>query len=938
MQTFHGPNPYSTSPVVVVHLRSDELQGIDAGRVRERLNSSFAGWLDDCPPAEFIDPAHAAAQVAAYWARALLNSVRGAIEAAGATAPAPRRLVLWVGFHVPELTTRAIRLALDLMLVANSDKANILDAALRQRVLKLQTLCRRHHPNELARILLLAARADGLPAQPSAAMEGLWQFGWGQRSQVFFEVAPSSESFLGHRLAGDKRLTHQLLRRLGFPTTQQAQAETLDSAREIAARLGWPLVVKPADRGKGHGVTVGVDSDAGLAEAFAEAQRYSTAPPIIERVVQGFDHRLLVVRGTLVAASRREPPSVCGDGQRSIGQLIAALNAQRAADPVLARFLKQIGDDPMVARHLAALGLGRDSVLEPGRVVYLRGNANVSTGGTPTDVLAQVHPQVRAMAQAIAVNLGLESVGIDYLASDIARPCHEVGGAVIEVNRTPGLDVHIADGAFTPEAIGRIVLGPNIGRIPVVVVVADAPSQRALLRALEARRESLVAGTALLGPDETATGAWSMAREGLPVYRRVQQAVAQVQIPALLIAIDADEIATRGFPVDRCALALWHGNVSSPAADQAIEISTRCADTLVSCDAAQDWPSREVVDRVVAALTAGADGCARPTLRAGRRRHELATLKAHSMSAGPALFAMLRDEIYLVPHFFNHYRALGVENFLVYDDHSSDGTTEFLLAQPDCTVLRADCAYNDQAPNGQPFHHYLKNAVPNSLATERWVLVVDADEFLQLPRPFKRLADLYAYLDARQYTCVLASMVDFYPRRLRDRGHSASLSPFQGSPYFDAERSFVRDRATGRISKVFGGIRPRLQKWLEARDPAQYEAIYKDRGYRMAALWKTPLIKTGAGVYLKNAHSVNVVPPLDIELALAHFKFGPDLDAKIAYGLALRRHYLGSIEYRFLDAVCQRFDDDELLSESSRSYSGALSLEEAGFTFCAAWP
>ena len=99
----------------------------------------------------------------------------------------------------------------------------------------------------------------------------------------------------------------------------------------------------------------------------------------------------------------------------------------------------------------------------------------------------------------------------------------------------------------------------------------------------------------------------------------------------------------------------------------------------------------------------------------------------------------------------------------------------------------------------------------------------------------------------------------------------------------------------------------------------------------MAALWKTPLIKTGSGVFLVNSHSVNVTPPLDIELALAHFKFGPDLDAKVAEALADRNYYLGSIEYRFLAEAIRRFDGDDLLGERSRRFDGARSLADAGF-------
>ena len=579
-------------------------------------------------------------------------------------------------------------------------------------------------------------------------------------------------------------------------------------------------------------------------------------------------------------------------------------------------------------------------MLAAGQRVALRGNANVSTGGTPSNVMPQVHADVRALAECVAINVGLDVVGVDFITTDISRSWREVGGAVVEVNRAPGMDLHIAEGSRSEEQLGRIVLGDGIGRVPLVVVVCDDAAHEALIDALRAS-QALPAHTALLGAAHTAWGDLQLATADRPAFWRLRQALAHRQCAAAVLAINMHEISRHGFPADRAALTVWADAATTPAAEAALDVATSASDALlvVRAEPSAGWPTASAVDAIVKALAAGdvtaASSLAKVPRAAPRTQREaLRTIKAHRDSGGPALVAIMRNEAWLAPFFFAHYRALGVENFHIFDDHSDDGTREFLLAQDDCTVLDAAMGFAERAANGQPFHHLLRNLIPHSLGAQRWVLTVDADEFLILPPPFQNVHELYGHLERQQHRCVLAGMVDFYPARLRDRHAARDVSPFDACPYFDAERSFVRPADDGPMQKRAGGVRARLQARLRERDPAQYAAIYQDRGYAMAAMWKTPLIKTGIGVFLKNSHTSNVNPPRDIELALAHFKFGRDLDAKIANALASKSYFLGSIEYRFLAAALQHFEDDDLRGPQSRRFSGAQSLHDAGLLFC----
>ena len=307
--------------------------------------------------------------------------------------------------------------------------------------------------------------------------------------------------------------------------------------------------------------------------------------------------------------------------------------------------------------------------------------------------------------------------------------------------------------------------------------------------------------------------------------------------------------------------------------------------------------------------------------------------KRSALTDGPTLFAMVRNESYLLPHFLRHYRSLGVENFVFYDDHSTDGTLDLLAAQDGCTILTSERGYREVMPDGRSFQLHAKRSVPESLGTGRWVLTVDADEFLVLPQCFSTMAELQQYLDARRHRCVFASMVDFYPDRLADRNHPQGMSPFDGSPNFDLDRAFERSWNSPRPRSRFKGVRARLLAMLEQRDRDAFDRIVKERQYRMTSLWKVPLIKVGCGVTLEAVHEVNVQPPFDIEVALAHFKFGPDLDARIASALVSRSYFNASVEYEFLKAAVAALEFEPLVYPGSMRYAGPGSLQEAGFVF-----
>jgi hypothetical protein len=323
--------------------------------------------------------------------------------------------------------------------------------------------------------------------------------------------------------------------------------------------------------------------------------------------------------------------------------------------------------------------------------------------------------------------------------------------------------------------------------------------------------------------------------------------------------------------------------------------------------------------------------------KAGRPpRLKLQMVKEAASPGDFPCFTIIRNERYFLPHLLGHYRGLGVSHFIFYDDRSDDGSREFLLGQPDCTIVTSPYHFRQQMWDGRPFHYHARTAIPEHYGKGGWCLVVDADEFLLLPRRFGTLAELSEELDARGEIAVLAAMVDFYPESLRKRNYDAALGPLEAGPWwFDPDRTFDRVPGTARIEARHAGLRIRLIRMLQASDPQRVREIYpfeEGQIYR-SHLWKVPLIKTGQGLVRLNTHSVNKPTAEGIQLALAHFKFHPATDRKISEALEWKSYAHQSIEYRLFEAAIECFEDTPLVNDTSVQFRSAKSLEEAGLLF-----
>ena len=389
----------------------------------------------------------------------------------------------------------------------------------------------------------------------------LVQLGYGAEQQRIWTAETDHTSAIGESIASDKELTKSLLQACGVPVPEGRIVESAEEAWEAAEDIGLPVAVKPSDANHGRGVSLELTTREEVMAAFAVAEPEGS-DVMVERFVRGFEHRLLVIGGQVVAAARGAVITVTGDGTSTVAALIdSQLNSdpRRGAEEEFPLDLIDLPTDAKLQLELRRQSLDGAAVPEAGRVVTIQRNGNL--GVDCTDL---VHPEVAHAAVLAARVVGLDIAGIDLVAEDIGKPLVAQRGAIVEVNAGPGLLMHLKPAVGSPRPVGRAICdhlyaeadeGQLAGRIPVVGVAGSRDA------AVLAR---LVAW--LLGLGGRYTGL--ACRDGLFLDRRRVDArdsahweaghrlLVNRATEAVVIENGADTILRDGLAYDRCHVGI----------------------------------------------------------------------------------------------------------------------------------------------------------------------------------------------------------------------------------------------------------------------------------------------------------------------------------------------------------------------------------------------
>jgi cyanophycin synthetase len=307
--------------------------------------------------------------------------------------------------------------------------------------------------------LVKAAEERGIPWL-RLNEQSLVQLGHGRHQQRIQATVTSRTSHIAVELAQDKEETNKILANCGLPVPRQQLVRSAERAVRAAERLGYPVVTKPYNGNHGRGISIGLKTADEVREGFAAAAEHSSSV-IVETYLSGEDHRLLVVGGELIAATRRTPGQVVGDGSHTVRELVEAVNQDPRRGVGHEKVMTRIHLDAQADMMLARQGLTLDSVPAAGQAVPLRSTANLSTGGTATDVTDVIHPDNREMAVRAVQAIGLDVGGVDFLCNDITesyRAAVNKGAGICEVNAAPGFRMHIAPSEGTPrDAAGPVI-------------------------------------------------------------------------------------------------------------------------------------------------------------------------------------------------------------------------------------------------------------------------------------------------------------------------------------------------------------------------------------------------------------------------------------------------------------------------------------------------
>ncbi|NNE59192.1 MAG: cyanophycin synthetase [Hellea sp.] len=273
----------------------------------------------------------------------------------------------------------------------------------------------------------------------------LIQLGHGRYQKRIQATITSETNYISVELASDKEETNKILADLGLPVPRQLLVQNRNEAVRAAKRIGYPVVVKPLDGNHGRGISVGLDVDEHIAEGFDFAKENSSSRSVIvESMITGFDHRMLVVNDDLVAVSKRVPGNVIGDGKSTVTQLVDQVNSDPRRGVGHEKALTRLELDEKAMEHLEEKNYTPDSVLANGEQLFLRSTANLSTGGTAIDVTDIVHPDNREMAVRAVKAVGLDVGGVDFLSPDISQSYKDNGAGICEINAAPGFRMHVA--------------------------------------------------------------------------------------------------------------------------------------------------------------------------------------------------------------------------------------------------------------------------------------------------------------------------------------------------------------------------------------------------------------------------------------------------------------------------------------------------------------
>jgi cyanophycin synthetase len=566
-----GPNLYSKQPCLLTvidlaDLRDHNTAAIDGFNTRllELLPSLYDHRCSVGQYGGFVQALNSGANLAhvVEHVTIALQCLAGTSTYLGRThevsgAPGQYRVVC--SYESEHVAIDACDLAISLVRTLASG-ANVaeLTQQLDSGVAALKDTAERHAIGTSTGAILRAAIRQGIPYQRLTEDANLFLLGWGAQQKRLQATITGDTGHIAVGIAGDKQLTKSLLQEAGVPVPEGVSVRTLEQALRAARDLAGLVTVKPLDGNHGRGVSTRCGTPEEVTLGFERAREHGRTI-IVERFIPGDDYRVLVAGERVVAAALRRPAAVVGDGTSTVRQLVEQENRNPARGEGHTNILTRIPLDGHAETTLATQGLDFDSVPPAGQRVLMRGNANLSSGGTAEDVTDRLPAETLAMCVRAVRKIGLDVAGIDLVCEDISVPLNGRNGAVIEINAAPGIRMHEYPSAGVPRDAGAAIVesmfGQQDGRIPVVAVTGTNGKTTTTLMIEHVLREAGI-GTGCTTSEGIFVNGQKVKRGDCSGYWSARTVLSAPEVEFAVLETARGGILKRGLAFDRCDVAV----------------------------------------------------------------------------------------------------------------------------------------------------------------------------------------------------------------------------------------------------------------------------------------------------------------------------------------------------------------------------------------------
>jgi len=446
----------------------------------------------------------------------------------------------------------------------------------------LQALAEYEGLDQLSNYLVGEAIRRGIPWLTQSTGP-LLILGYGSRQKRILRSTTDGTSLLGSKMAGNKFTTKLLLQSMGIPVPEGRCIRDLEDLADALEMTGYPAVIKPATGSKGRGVSAGVTGYREAIRAFHAAKPISRkGGVVVEKFVAGSDYRLLVIGFKFIAATKRIPPVVTGDGQVPIKALIHRLNRDPRRGPGHSKPLTDLEVDENMLYLLGKQGLTPDSILPEGQSLTLRAIANTSVGGTTEDVTDLVHPDNAFLAERIAKIIGLNICGLDFISPDVSIPYHANNGSIIEVNSGPGIRLHMEPSVGQPRNVAATVLDmlfpPDVPSGVPIIVVTSTSDQRGCCDLIAGLGERMGYCMGYATAKGIFIGGIPVSRESASGYKASHLLLRDPTVDAVVLDYPASEVLARGLVFQYCDIG-----IVTDLGDRPTQDSIRAATVIASC-------------------------------------------------------------------------------------------------------------------------------------------------------------------------------------------------------------------------------------------------------------------------------------------------------------------------------------------------------------------